>query len=127
MRCPVCNWSNLSGEEFESKTEGIRVIYTVCPKCDFTAPNNFWIKEDPRSVIDPINHPSHYIFGDYEVINILRAWLADSPVCPYIGFLWSSMQQYLFRFPHKGKPVSDLKKAEWYLQRLIKEYDDKGT
>lgn len=45
MKCPVCNFSTLSGEVFESKIEGENVIYTVCPKCDFTAPHEFWIME----------------------------------------------------------------------------------
>ena len=123
MRCPVCDWSNLSGEIFEAKTEGIRVIYTVCPECNFTAPNNFWIMEDPKCVIDPINHPRHYVFGDYEVIDIIKAWTSDCGLTPYQAFLWASLQQYLFRFPKKKGP-QDLKKADFYLQRLIKEYDE---
>ena len=74
---------------------------------------------------DPINSPPHYKFGDYELIDIIKAWSSDcgltfSPGVCYQVFLWASMQQYLFRFPKK-KGLQDLKKAEWYLQRLINE------
>ena len=31
--------------------------------------------------------------------------------------------KYLWRFRHKGKPLEDLQKARWYLDRLIAEYD----
>jgi hypothetical protein len=29
--------------------------------------------------------------------------------------------KYLWRFDYKGEPIKDLKKAQWYLERLIKE------
>jgi len=72
---------------------------------------------------DPISSPAHYKFGQYEVIDIIKAWTLDCGLTPYQAFLWASLQQYLFRFPKKKGP-QDLKKADFYLQRLIKEYDE---
>ena len=31
--------------------------------------------------------------------------------------------KYLGRYRHKGDPLTDLRKARWYLDRLIEEYD----
>ena len=72
---------------------------------------------------DPISSPAHYKFGQYEVIDIIKAWTSDCGLTPYQAFLWASLQQYLFRFPKKKGP-QDLKKAMWYIERLLKEYDE---
>ena len=85
-----------------------------CGECEF---------ERNRTPDDPISSPAHYKFGDYELIDIIRAWSSDCGLTQYQLFLWASMQQYLFRFPKKKGP-QDLKKADFYLQRLIKEYDE---
>jgi hypothetical protein len=29
--------------------------------------------------------------------------------------------KYLWRFDYKGEPIKDLKKAQWYLEKMIKE------
>ena len=86
-----------------------------CPRC--------LIEGALYLVEDPVNSPAHYKFGQYEVIDIIRAWTSDCGLTPYQAFLWASLQQYLFRFPKKKGP-QDLKKADFYLQRLIKEYDE---
>jgi hypothetical protein len=31
--------------------------------------------------------------------------------------------KYLWRFEHKGNALQDLRKARWYLDRLIDEFD----
>jgi hypothetical protein len=36
------------------------------------------------------------------------------------GFCWGNVNKYLVRYKHKGTPVQDLKKAQWYLERLIR-------
>ena len=85
-----------------------------CPSCKTRGQ---WVPMD-----DPINSPPYYIFGEYEVIDILRAWIAANEVSGYESFLWASMQQYLFRYKKK-RGNEDLKKAEFYLRRLVKEND----
>jgi hypothetical protein len=37
------------------------------------------------------------------------------------GYLKGNILKYLWRYGYKGKPVEDLKKCAWYLERLIKE------
>lgn len=35
------------------------------------------------------------------------------------GYCKGNILKYLWRYRYKGKPLEDLKKAQWYLQRLI--------
>jgi malate/lactate dehydrogenase len=35
------------------------------------------------------------------------------------GYCKGNAMKYLWRYKYKGKPVEDLKKAQWYLEKLI--------
>lgn len=61
---------------------------------------------------DEVNHPSHYTAGKYEVFDVLQDWFAYDPLGWQVG-------KYLARYRHKGNSLQDLKKARWYLERLI--------
>jgi hypothetical protein len=37
------------------------------------------------------------------------------------GYLKGNALKYLWRYDYKGKPVEDLRKCRWYIDRLIKE------
>ena len=39
----------------------------------------------------------------------------------FCGYLKGNVQKYLWRYEKKAAPVEDLKKASWYLTRLIEE------
>lgn len=62
---------------------------------------------------DLVNHPSHYGGADnvYEAIKVIEAWQLD--------FNLGNCVKYIARHRHKGKPLEDLKKARWYLERAI--------
>jgi hypothetical protein len=64
---------------------------------------------------DPIN-PSHYKQGGIECIEAIKAATGEG----FIGYVWGNVLKYLWRWPKKGG-VEDLKKARWYLDRLIEE------
>ena len=61
---------------------------------------------------DPVEHPAHYTFGKYEVIDVLEDWFPREPL------LWQT-GKYIARAAHKGKMLEDLKKARFYLDRRI--------
>jgi hypothetical protein len=63
---------------------------------------------------DPIN-PSHYTSGAIECIEAIEASMSPEA---YKGFLKGNIQKYVWRYEQKGGAES-LKKAEWYLLRLI--------
>ena len=72
---------------------------------------------------DPINSPPHYIFGPYEVTPILLEWLKKAKIGEPSAALWTQLMQYLLRYPFKGG-LRDLKKAEWYLKKLMEITND---
>jgi len=60
-----------------------------------------------------VDHPSHYNSGKYEVIDVIEDW--------NLGFHEGNAVKYIARAKHKGKEQEDIKKAIWYLQRLLGE------
>lgn len=73
---------------------------------------------------DLVNHPSHYqLHGGMEVIDIIEAVTWDLPSDE--AYAIGNAIKYICRYRNKGKPVQDLEKAKWYLNRAIKDYEDK--
>jgi hypothetical protein len=64
--------------------------------------------------IDKIN-PDHYKVGGIETIDYIAAKLSSEA---FEGYLRGNVLKYVSRYSEKNG-VEDLKKAEWYLQRLI--------
>lgn len=62
--------------------------------------------------LDHVNHPPHYTFGTYEVIDVLEDWFPHDPLLWQVG-------KYIARARHKGHELEDLRKALFYLQRRI--------
>jgi predicted 2-oxoglutarate/Fe(II)-dependent dioxygenase YbiX len=60
---------------------------------------------------EAVNHPSHYNAGKIEVIDAIDDWKLD--------FNAGNVVKYVARHQHKANPLEDLKKARWYLDRLI--------
>lgn len=63
---------------------------------------------------DPIN-PNHYKQGGLESIDAIKAFMSEEA---FKGFLKGNCQKYLFRYEQKNG-IEDLKKCQWYLERLI--------
>ena len=71
-----------------------------------------------------VEHPSHYTSGGIECIDAMKAMLAGYEQAKiatkfYWHFLSGQVLKYLWRWPLKECPLQDLKKARWYLDRLI--------
>lgn len=66
--------------------------------------------------VDVVNSPPHYKTGGIEAIEGIEASMAPEA---YAGYLKGNIMKYMWRYERKGKPVEDLKKAQWYLGRLI--------
>jgi len=65
---------------------------------------------------DPVKRPQHYNNGSVECIDAIRAALGDEG---FQAYCQGNVIKYLWRHKYKGKPVEDLRKCSWYLQRLI--------
>lgn len=71
-----------------------------------------WDNDDAFPVNDPVNHPSHYTYGNIEVIDFIE----DKS----LNFHRGNAVKYIARAGHKNDEIEDLKKAIWYLEREIK-------
>lgn len=74
-------------------------------------------------VYDSVDNPSHYTQGSIECLDAIRESMTSES---YNGFLKGQVQKYMWRYEKKSNPLEDLRKAEFYLKRLIKEYDNTG-
>ncbi len=68
---------------------------------------------------DKVNHPSHYTQGAVECIDALKASMTQEE---FLGYLKGCQMKYIWRYRMKGG-VEDLRKARWYLDRLIAEVE----
>lgn len=65
---------------------------------------------------DNVNHPKHYTFGGIELIDVWEATMSNEALQ---GLYKGNVMKYLWRYEHKNG-LEDLKKAQFYLERLIK-------
>lgn len=79
-----------------------------------------WLELENRN--DTVNHPSHYNYGEIEVIDFIEQVTQhyNANVAYHIG----NAIKYLARSPHKnGK--EDIQKAKWYIERAYENWDVK--
>ena len=69
---------------------------------------------------DSVNHPAHYGQGQIEAIDYIQDFQTREE---YIGYLRGNIAKYLHRWRYKNG-IEDLKKARWYLDRLIELEED---
>ena len=77
-------------------------------------------KDLETSQKDAVNSPSHYASGEIECIDAIKASMTPEA---FHGYLKGNVQKYMWRYEKKVNPAEDLKKAQWYLARLIEEVD----
>lgn len=67
---------------------------------------------------DPVNHPSHYTSGKYEVIDIIEDQLGADGIR---GFCLGNAVKYICRAGKKdpSKTRQDLEKAIWYINHYL--------
>ena len=70
--------------------------------------------------VDNVNEPPHYGNGEIECIDYMKDNM--DPVM-FMGYLEGNAKKYLHRYRYKDKPLQDLRKAQWYLDRLIEEME----
>ena len=64
-----------------------------------------------------VEHPTHYMKDSgHEVIEVIKAWK--------LGYNLGNAVKYIARYKYKAKPVEDLKKARWYIDRLIQQLEE---
>ena len=71
---------------------------------------------------DPVNQPEHYRVGEVEAIAYIEQQLGSG----VRDYLLGNLHKYLHRHRFKGNALEDLKKAQWYLNKLIMEEEQGG-
>ncbi len=67
--------------------------------------------------VDMVNHPPHYTKGRFETIEVIEDIVQFYPAKQ----VWAAgnVIRYLSRAEHKGNKLEDLKKAQFYMNRLV--------
>lgn len=68
---------------------------------------------------EQVDHPDHYQSQSIEVIDIIDSFSLD--------FYKGNVVKYVLRSGKKDKEIQDLKKAHWYLTRLISNIENKES
>ncbi len=74
--------------------------------------------------VGAVVHPLHYNAGSIECIDALNAMVESwhDPVAAVLA--WQAVK-YIWRSPFKGNPAQDIRKAQFYLSRLLEQYERK--
>jgi len=68
---------------------------------------------------DMVNHPVHHNKAGIETIDAIEASTNEG----FKYYLQGNILKYIWRYEYKNG-VEDLKKAQWYLNKLIEVYND---
>ncbi|MBO3073293.1 DUF3310 domain-containing protein [Staphylococcus xylosus] len=75
---------------------------------------------DGKPIYDTVNRPSHYNYGEIEVIDFIEQ--VTKHYNPNVAYHIGNAIKYLARSPHKnGK--EDVEKAKWYIERAYENWD----
>ena len=83
-----------------------------------TSINDEWLAQDMG--LDNVNHPKHYTQGGIECIDAIKAATVGKSGIEAVCV--ANIVKYLWRYEEKNG-VEDVKKARWYLERLISELE----
>lgn len=79
---------------------------------------------DQQKMSDKVNHPSHYTQGKIECIDAIESATVNKAgldaVCT------ANIIKYIWRCESKNG-IEDMKKALWYLEKMIEYNEQKGT
>ena len=88
--------------------------------------SNLAVDPKPKTTSDPVNHPAHYTSsGGIDCSDALEAMVQGYTDVQDGSEAWQVVK-YVWRAPLKGRPLEDLKKARWYLDRIIGRLEHAG-
>ena len=91
----------------------------------YTITNESLVKlKDKYKKTDNVNRPAHYAIRKFETIDVIKDCIKANKLDGIQGYLYGNVIKYLSRFNCKGNAIEDLKKAQYYLNRLIEVRED---
>ncbi|MCG1350562.1 DUF3310 domain-containing protein [Staphylococcus epidermidis] len=112
--------SNLAIDKWLADVEAIDGrTWTIDDSYDFYSLANE--NEEPQKTLDDkVNHPTHYTYGNIEIIDFIEQVTKDYK--PELAFAIGNAIKYISRDNRKnGK--EDLDKARWYLNRAFEKWE----
>lgn len=76
----------------------------------------------PEKQFDDVSSPQHYAEGNYECIDVMVDQFGLETV---LDFCLLNAFKYIYRCRKKGKFKQDLEKAEWYINYIVANVDEK--
>lgn len=112
--------SNLAIDKWFADVEAIDGrTWTIDDSYDFYSLAN-GNEETQKTLDDKVSHPSHYTYGDIEVVDFIEQVTRDYK--PELAFAIGNAIKYISRANRKnGK--EDLDKARWYLNRAFEKWE----
>ena len=72
---------------------------------------------EENTTYDPVNRPAHYnLGGGVECIDYIKQVLGKQG---FIAYCQGNMIKYQHRYRYKNKPVEDMQKAQYYLNKML--------
>ena len=102
------------------RTSETAIKWSTCHLATKIDDEGYDLSEHMEDVVDMVDKPAHYNNGGIECIDYLKDNMSWEG---YTGYLEGNCKKYLHRWRYKAKPLEDLKKARWYLDRLISELE----
>ena len=134
FNCTECPLSKKYDKETNEYTDTYACVFDEMSDDMLNKVYNWYKELDPASCenaeaeccdkepdIDMVNHPSHYTQGGIECIDCIKS--ATVGKVGIEAFCVGNAIKYLFRYEEKNG-VEDVKKARWYIDRLIKELEN---
>lgn len=75
----------------------------------------YFFPREEETKYDNVEKPAHYNQSGIECIEAIKASMSKEE---YEGYLKGNVEKYVWRYRYKNG-LEDLKKAQWYLQRLV--------
>lgn len=110
------------------KYDGTLICKDIAGETAIIEPSQFslyWPKEEEVITMDEISsdptNPNYYKSGKYEIFDVLMDWIEAEKLDGHEAALIFNTVKYLRRFKskHPDDKTVDLKKAKWYLDKLI--------
>ena len=134
FNCTECPLSKKYDKETNEYTDTYACVFDEMSDDMLNKVYNWYKELDPASCenaeaeccdkepdIDMVNHPSHYTQGGIECIDCIKS--ATIGKVGIEAFCVGNAIKYLFRYEEKNG-IEDVKKARWYIDRLIKELEN---
>jgi hypothetical protein len=75
-------------------------------------------EKEASKIDEMVEEPPHYNMGSIQCIDAIEESMGSTA---FEGYLKGNVLKYLWRYTYKKKALEDLKKAQWYLDKLIEQ------